>query len=119
MEGWAESAALRLRQVYARALLEAVESRFPRANGNTWVLGVERDALGGVSDTWGIGPWPQRPSESAALILETLGVPAALDMSGAGEGGPLTYGLLRPDRAHQPRVAPDLEQLRSLGYIGD
>jgi hypothetical protein len=119
MEGWGESAALRLRREYAQALLEAVESRFAHASGSTWVIGVERDAGGGVSDTWGIGPWPERPSESAALMLEALGVPAALDMAGAGEGGPVTYGLLRPDRAHQPRVAPDLEQLRSLGYIGD
>jgi hypothetical protein len=119
MEGWSEPASLRLRRQYARALLEAVGSRFPMGTGGTWVLGVERDGAGGVSGTWGIGPWPERPSESAAVILETLGVPAALDMAGARDGGPPTYGLLRPHRATQPRVAPDLEQLRSLGYIGD
>lgn len=110
----------RLRRDYERFLVEALEPLVAAAGREVWLLGVGRDHQGTVTGTWGLGPWPRMPAAAAGWILDRLGIPAAADMAGVEpEGAPGTYGLLRPLSGTRARVAPDLEQLRSLGYIGD
>jgi hypothetical protein len=119
VEGWDPAASERLRRAWLEYLVERMLEGLDLASGELWVLGVERDPSGVVSGTWGIGPWPRQPAAMGAEVLNRLGIPAATDMAGAAVGGPATYGLLRPVEGRSSRVAPDLEQLKSLGYIGD
>ena len=117
---WPNEAAAHFRSSYENFLLARVAPILRDAGRETWLLGIGRHADGSLSGSWGIGVWPDRADEVAALALARLGVPAAADMGGvSAEDAPDTFGLLRPESVRQPRVAPDLEQLRSLGYIGD
>jgi hypothetical protein len=119
VETWDAAASVRLRSTWLDYIVERLLESLGPATGDLWVLGVERELSGAVSGTWGVGPWPGRPAAMGAAVLERLGIPAAADMAGASVGGPETYGLLRPGEGSSARVAPDLEQLKSLGYIGD
>jgi len=117
---WPRESASRFRSTYEKFLLARVAEIIRDAGRESWLLGVGRHADGSPSGSWGIGAWPDRADEAAALALARLGVPAAADMGGvSAEDAPSSFGLLRLESVRQPRVAPDLEQLRSLGYIGD
>lgn len=119
VEGWSEEASATLRAAWLAHLVERLMVGFDLAPDEMWVLGVQRDATGTVEGTWAFGPWPRQPAAMGGVILQRLGLAPAADMAGAAAGGPATYGLLRPGEGQHVRVAPDLEQLRSLGYIGD
>jgi hypothetical protein len=117
---WPDEVSARFRASYEKFLLARVAEVVSDSGREFWLLGVGRRPDGSVSGSWGIGAWPQRADETAALALARLGVPAAADMGGVTVGSaPVTFGLLRPGSVQRPRVGPDLEQLRSLGYIGD
>ena len=117
---WSGPAAARFRSRYEKFLLERVAETVRAAGRESWLLGIGRHADGTPSGSWGIGAWPGRADETAAVALARLGVPAAADMGGvAARGAPATFGLLRPESEPRPRLDPDLEQLRSLGYIGN
>jgi hypothetical protein len=117
---WPGDSAARFRLSYETFLLALVADIIRDAGRESWLLGIGRHRDGSPGGSWGVGAWPDRADETAALALARLGVPAAADMGGvSAEDAPATFGLLRPESVRQPRVAPDLEQLRSLGYIGD
>jgi len=113
-------AATAVRQGWEAALAGELVSLAASSGRDLWLLGVGRDSDGNPTGTWSVGPWPAVPAASAAQVLVRLGIVPAADMAGVtASGAPPTYGMLRPGGQVQPRVAPDLEQLRSLGYIGD
>lgn len=112
--------ALALRAAWERFLFDRVGRMVREGGRETWMLAVAREPDGAPSGSWGIGPWPAVAAESGARILTRLGIVPAADMAGVDDpAAPSTYGLLRSTSRTQPRLAPDLEQLRSLGYIGD
>lgn len=119
--GPAPGALQRLRAAYERFLAGEIASLAAGTERELWLLAVGRDHEGTVTGTWGRGPWPVRPAATAARILGRMGIAPAADMVGVlpGPDTPRSYGLLRPGATDRARVAPDLEQLRSLGYIGD
>ena len=117
---WPGPAAARFRSNYENFLLARVGETMRDAGRESWLLGVGRHADGTPSGSWGMGAWPDGADETAARVLARLGIPAASDMGGVSQdGAPATFGLLRSDSVRQPRLDPDLEQLRSLGYIGN
>jgi len=109
-----------LRQAWEDFLLGRVARLADRDGRDFWLLATGRGPGGVPRGSWGVGPWSSEPAESAARILEQLGIVPAADMAGVSTpSAPATYGLLRSTGELRARVAPDLDQLRSLGYIGD